>query len=237
LNIAYFSTCQALDDIWKKKIILNLGIGVLSMPYALSQGGWLSLAIFLFVGILCYYTGILIQRCMHADPSIHSYPDIGRYAFGPTGQNIIAIFMYIELYLVAISFLILEGDNLNKLFPGTKVEFSYMMLEGKKLFILFAASIILPTMWLRDQAVLAYVSAIGLVASVVLTGSLIWACIADAGFQHAKGEMLNLEGLPTALGLYFVCFTGHAVFPTIYSSMRNKNQFSKVTRVFSAISF
>ncbi|KAJ4797306.1 Transmembrane amino acid transporter family protein [Rhynchospora pubera] len=204
------------------------GVGVLSMPYAVAQGGWLSLVIFLLVGLLCYYTGILIQRCMRAHPSIHSYPDIGRYAFGPTGQNIIAAFMYIELYLVAISFLILEGDNLDKLFPGSKVEFYSVTLEGKKLFILLAAFIILPTTWLRDLAVLAYVSAIGLVASVVLTGSLVWACIADAGIQQTKGDMLNLQGLPTALGLYFVCFTGHAVFPTIYSSMRNKNQFSKV---------
>ncbi|KAJ4768390.1 Transmembrane amino acid transporter family protein [Rhynchospora pubera] len=198
------------------------------MPYAVAQGGWLSLVIFLLVGILCYYTGILIQRCMRAHPSIHSYPDIGQYAFGPTCQKIIAAFMYIELYLVAISFLILEGDNLDKLFPGSKVEFYSVTLEGKKLFILLAGFIILPTTWLRDLAVLAYVSAIGLVASVVLTGSLVWAFIADAGIQQTKGDMLNLQGLPTALGLYFVCFAGHAVFPTIYSSMRNKNQFSKV---------
>lgn len=231
-----FTTCVVLQIIiWFLFFVLILGIGVLSMPYALSQGGWLSLAIFLLVGILCYYTGILIQRCMRVDPSINSYPDIGRYAFGPIGQNIIAAFMYIELYLVAISFLILEGDNLDKLFPGTRVEFSFVKLEGKKLFILLAAGIILPTTWLRDMAVLAYVSAIGLVASVVLTGSLIWACIADAGFQHAKGDVFNLQGLPTALGLYFVCFAGHAVFPTIYSSMRNKNQFSKVDNIINIL--
>jgi solute carrier family 32 (vesicular inhibitory amino acid transporter) len=207
---------------------MYIGIGVLSMPYAVSQGGWLSLTIFLLVGVICLYTGTLIKWCMHADQTIKSYSDIGRYAFGRTGQNIIAAFMYIELYLVAVSFLILEGDNLNKLFPGTKLDFSFVTLEGKKLFIVLAASIILPTTWLRDLAVLAYVSAVGLMASVVLSGSLIWASI-DAGFQNTKQDMLRLQGLPTSIGLYFVCFTGHAVFPTIYSSMRKKNQFSKVT--------
>jgi solute carrier family 32 (vesicular inhibitory amino acid transporter) len=107
------------------------GIGVLSMPYAVSQGGWLSLALFALVGAVCYYTGTLIERCMRADPSaIAGYPDIGQFAFG--------FFMYVELYLVAISFLVLVGDNLDKLFPGASVEFVGYRLEGKQMFIAVA---------------------------------------------------------------------------------------------------
>lgn len=204
------------------------GIGVLSMPYALSEGGWLSLGLFFFVGVLCYYTGILIQRCMHADTAIRTYPDIGEYAFGSKGKAIIASFMYLELYLVAISFLILAGDNLDKLFPGITIEISSRLrIEGKQLFILVAAALILPTTWFRNLGMLAYVSAGGVIASVILTGSLIWAGVAETGFE-SKGDLFNLKGIPTSVGLYFVCFTGHAVFPTIYTSMRVKNHFSKV---------
>ncbi|XP_073007695.1 amino acid transporter AVT1I-like [Typha latifolia] len=210
------------------------GIGVLSMPYALSQGGWLSLALFFFVGIICYYTGILIQRCMHADPIIASYPDIGQHAFGSKGRNVIAFFMYVELYLVAISFLILEGDNLDKLFPGVSIEFASIRIQGKQLFIILAAAIILPTTWCRNLSILAFVSAGGLLASVLLTGSLLWAGVAETGF-HQKGDVFNLNGLPTALGLYFVCFTGHAVFPTIYTSMKERSHFSKVLLISSVL--
>ncbi|KAF7041136.1 hypothetical protein CFC21_050964 [Triticum aestivum] len=93
------------------------GIGVLSMPYAVSRGGWLSLALFALVGTVCYYTGTLIARCMLADGSVATYPDVGQLAFGAAGRRTVALFMYVELYLVAISFLVLEGDNLDKLFP------------------------------------------------------------------------------------------------------------------------
>ncbi|XP_072956447.1 amino acid transporter AVT1I-like [Typha angustifolia] len=210
------------------------GIGVLSMPYALSQGGWLSLALFFFVGIVCYYTGILIQRCMHADPIIATYPDIGQHAFGSKGRNVIAFFMYVELYLVAISFLILEGDNLDKLFPGVSIEFASIRIQGKQLFIILAAAIILPTTWCRNLSILAFVSAGGLLASVILTGSLLWAGVAETGF-HQKGDVFNLNGLPTALGLYFVCFTGHAVFPTIFTSMKERSHFSKVLLISSVL--
>ncbi|TKW15212.1 hypothetical protein SEVIR_5G221840v4 [Setaria viridis] len=112
------------------------GIGVLSMPYAVAQGRWLSLALFALVGAICYYTGTLIERCMRADPdAIRSYPDIGEFAFGSACRRAIAFFMYVELYLVAISFLILEGDNLDKLFPGAALDLLGYRLQGKQLFI------------------------------------------------------------------------------------------------------
>nr|CAB3477521.1 unnamed protein product [Digitaria exilis] len=206
------------------------GVGMLSVPYALAQGGWLSLALFALVGAVCYYTGELVGRCMRADAFVRSYPDIGELAFGRGGRKAIGAVMYAELYLIAISFLILEGDNLAKLLPNTSVALpgGYYILEGKLLYILVAAVGVLPTTWLRDLSVLAYVSALGLVASVALTASLVWGGLAEHGFHAKDGNVFSLAGLPTSLSLYFVCFSGHGVFPTVYTSMRNKKDFSKV---------
>ena len=194
------------------------------MPYALAQGGWLSLALFALVGAVCYYTGELVARCMRADgDAVRSYPDIGQLAFGRPGRKAIGAVMYAELYLVAISFLILEGDNLDKLLPSTSLGLpGGYLLRGKQLFTLVAAFVILPTTWLGDLSVLAYVSA-------ALTASLVWAGLAERGF-HARGGnvVFSLAGLPTSLSLYFVCFSGHGVFPTVYTSMRNKKDFTKV---------
>ena len=69
-----------------------------------------------------------------ADPgAIASYPDIGKFAFGSAARRAIAVFMYVELYLVAISFLVLEGDNLDKLFPGSSVQLmGGYRLQGKQ---------------------------------------------------------------------------------------------------------
>jgi len=198
------------------------------MPYALSEGGWLSLALFFVVIFICSYTGFLIQRCMDADPFIETYPDIGEHAFGQKGRLSIASLMYLELYLVGVSLLILEGDNLDKLFPNTSVKLASLSISGKQLFVCVAALIVLPTTWLRNLSILAYFSIAGVLASVILLASLLWTGIADTGF-HGKGKVLNLKGLPTTLGLYFVCFTSHAVFPTIYASMKDKVRFPKVT--------
>ncbi|KAL6901026.1 hypothetical protein ACP4OV_005702 [Aristida adscensionis] len=216
------------------------GVGMLSVPYALAQGGWLSLALFALVGAVCYYTGELIARCLCADgdaAAIRSYPDIGELAFGRRGRTAIGLVMYAELYLVAVSFLILEGENLDKLLPDVSVGLLLgRRLHGKQLFTLMAAVVILPTTWLRDLSALAYVSAVGLVASAALTVSLLWAGVAEHGFHGNGGDaLLSLAGLPTSLSLFFVCFAGHGVFPTVYSSMRNKRAFSKVMLVSSLL--
>ncbi|XP_062225830.1 amino acid transporter AVT1I-like [Phragmites australis] len=204
------------------------GVGLLSIPYALSEGGWLSLALLLVVAAVCFYTGLLLQRCMSASPAVRGYPDIGALAFGRNGRLAASVFLYAELYLVAIGFLILEGDNLDKLFPGTSLSLGGLVVSGKQLFVVLVAAVILPTTWLRSLGVLAYVSASGVLASIVVVFCVLWAAVVDGiGFQ-GKGRVLNVSGLPTALGLYTFCYCGHAIFPTVCNSMKEKKKFSRV---------
>ncbi|XP_058083501.1 amino acid transporter AVT1J-like [Magnolia sinica] len=204
------------------------GVGILSIPYALSEGGWLSLIPFLLVAIICCYTGLLLRRCIDADARIETYPDIGKHAFGSKGKITIALFMYLELYLVAIEFLILEGDNLEKLFPNTDFEIMGLKIGGKQGFVLLTALVILPTMWLRSLGLLAYVSAGGVLASITLVASVFWTGAVDGVGFHGRGAFFNLSGLPTGISVYAFCYCGHAVFPTIYTSMKDRSQFSKM---------
>ncbi|KAM1082351.1 hypothetical protein ACFX19_021316 [Malus domestica] len=50
-----------------------------------------------YLALLCWYTGLLLQRCMDGNPRIKSYPDIGEVAYGQKGRLTISIFMYLEL--------------------------------------------------------------------------------------------------------------------------------------------
>lgn len=209
---------------------VSSGVGILSIPYALSQGGWLSLIILLLVAILCWYTGLLLRRCMNAHPLIKTYPDIGDLAFGCKGRALVSIFMYLELYLVAVEFLILEGDNLNKLFPNMGFKIGSLKIGGKQGFVLLTSLVILPTTWLRNLGILAYVSAGGVLASVILSACVLWVGAVDGVGFHEKGIVLNIGGLPTAISLFTFCYCGHAVFPTLCNSMKDRRQFSKVKK-------
>lgn len=203
-------------------------MGILSIPYALAQGGWLSLLLLFLVAILCWYTGILLRRCMDAHPLIKTYPDIGEHAFGYKGRAIVSVFMYLELYLVAVEFLILEGDNLNKLFPNTGFRIAGLKIGGRQAFVLLTSLIVLPTTWLKSLGMLAYVSAGGVLASFILVVCIFWVGAVDSVGFHENGVLLNWTGMPTAISMFAFCYCGHSVFPTICSSMKDRTQFSKV---------
>ncbi|KAL2533914.1 Transmembrane amino acid transporter family protein [Abeliophyllum distichum] len=174
------------------------GVGVLSTPYAVKEGGWLGLSILLIFAVLSYYTGILLRYCLDSQPGIATYPDIGQAAFGTVGRITISIILYVELYACCIEFIILESDNLSSLFPNAHLSIGGFELNSHHLFALMSALAILPTVWLRDLSVLSYISAGGVVASVLVVACLFWVGLVDqVGFQ-TNGTMLNLSTLPVS---------------------------------------
>lgn len=203
------------------------GVGILSTPYAAKEGGWLGLSILFIFGILSFYTGLLLRSCLDSEPGLETYPDIGQAAFGTAGRIAISIVLYVELYGCCIEYIILEGDNLASLFPNAYLNLGGIELNPQTLFAVVAALAVLPTVWLRDLSVLSYISAGGVIASVLVVLCLLWIGIEDVGFQRS-GTTLNLGTLPVAIGLYGYCYSGHAVFPNIYTSMAKPNQFPAV---------
>ncbi|KAK4279650.1 hypothetical protein QN277_011393 [Acacia crassicarpa] len=204
------------------------GVGILSTPYAAKQGGWLGLSILLIFAILSFYTGILLRACLDSEPGLETYPDVGQAAFGTTGRIAISVILYAELYACCIEYIILESDNLSSLFPNAHLSLGGIELDSHVLFALLTTLAVLPTVWLRDLSILSYISAGGVIASVLVSLCLLWIGLVDGvGFEH-KGTPLNLATLPVALGVYGYCYSGHAVFPNIYTSMANRNQFPAV---------
>lgn len=221
--------------IWTLCVFFNFisGVGILSVPYALASGGWLSLALLFIIAIATLYTGFLIKRCMDFDPNIRSYPDIGEKAYGTKGRIFVSIFMHLELYLVATGFLIMAGDNLHNLIPNFEINFYSMTIGGKQSFVILVSLVIMPTVWINNLTTLSYVSATGVLASVIIIASIFWVGTSDnIGFDQ-KGILLNLSGIPTAFSLYAFCYCAYPVFPTLYTSMRNQRQFPMVWYILS----
>ncbi|KAJ6317454.1 hypothetical protein OIU76_013068 [Salix suchowensis] len=105
------------------------------------------------------------------------------------------------LQACCVEYIILESDNLSSLFPNAHISMGGFEMDSHHLFALMTTLAVLPTVWLRDLSVLSYISAGGVVASVLVVFSLFWAGLVD---------------------------DGHAVFPNIYTSMAQPSRFPTV---------
>ncbi|KAM5555959.1 amino acid transporter AVT1C [Rosa sericea] len=204
------------------------GVGILSTPYAIKEGGWIGLSILFIFAVLSFYTGLLLRYCLDSQPGLETYPDIGQAAFGTPGRIAISIVLYVELYACCIEYIILEGDNLSSLFPNAHLNLGGFELNAHVLFAILTALAVLPTVWLRDLSVLSYISAGGVIASILVVLCLFWVGLVDGVGFESKGTPLNLATLPVAMGLYGYCYSGHAVFPNIYTSLEKPNQYPAI---------
>uniref|UniRef100_A0A6U3G8T0 Amino acid transporter transmembrane domain-containing protein n=1 Tax=Mantoniella antarctica TaxID=81844 RepID=A0A6U3G8T0_9CHLO len=217
-----------------------LGVGLLSVPYALQQGGWAGLGVLATLGAMTNYTGKALIRCqtsgslpplaaeLEATTAVSeaplggerrpllSYEDIGEAAFGAGGRAFITFVLYTELIGTCALFFILEGDHLAILLHDA---------HSSRWFMTASAAVMIPTLWLADLSSLSYVGAVGALASVSLMGVVAYQLVAVGIFSgHIPPGIettaaLHLSTLPVSFGLLAFVFAGHAVFPAIYSSM------------------
>lgn len=108
-----------------------LGTGVLSLPYALKQGGWIGILIIFLAWFMSMTSGnILVQCCYAAGPKrLYSYKEIGDAAFGPIGGWVIFFFNFIILIGASMLFFVLIGGNLHSLLAGTSGELTMALVS------------------------------------------------------------------------------------------------------------
>lgn len=224
------TTLQALMTI----VTTIIGAGILGFPKIFSIGGWFWSPIML---VICAWAAIETGHCINdalqfvtrrqQDGEQFSfiyavrYDDICEAAFGSVGKMISAVLVNGYLLMVGSVFIILISLNINFL---TGLEPDYAILAIAVCFV--------PISLLDDMTVIAKLSGIGVIASIIYAFS-----IGIAGFQATSfpGEreytvfltFAQLGNIGQVISVMLTGFTYQIVGPTIRSEMQKPQDFPK----------
>lgn len=209
-----------------------MGVGLLSLPFALKSSGWIGLVVLWLMGIVTNYTAKSLCECAEAVAKLKgnvgapaSYEDIAEATFGKWGRVLVSSIIYVELFGTCALLFILEGDNLFKLFGSTG------LASSPSMYMLLAALVMIPTVWLPDLKTLSFLGAAGVTATCTVSAAVAYTLLTGNFAPGAVTDVANLATLPLVFGIMTFCYSGHGVFPSIQKSMQEPKQFPQVLNV------
>lgn len=164
-------------------------------------------------------------------PPITSFPEIARNSFGSFGAIVLSSVLYFELFSSLAIFFVSLGDHMHALVPR---------LSTANHQVIMAFFLVIPTAFLRTPKHLSYLSMVGTFATISVVSAVFVAffILGDISNETSLRKFgveeppyrvqLNILGLPSALGLVAFSFAGHAILPSIYSSMKKPQEFEQL---------
>ncbi|KAJ3673816.1 hypothetical protein LUZ60_005808 [Juncus effusus] len=206
-----------------------IGLGQLSTPYALENGGWASAFLLIGLGTICAYTSHIIRKCLDESPSSKTYQDLGAAAFGSKGRVLASIFIYLDIFFTLVSYTISLSDNIPLVFGKTHMTLPHIHISTAQLLTVIAVLVALPSFWLRDLSSISFLSFGGILMSFLIFATVIWTAIFGGIKANQSIPVFQLHKIPIISGLYAYGYAGHLVIPNLYTAMRNPSNFTKVS--------
>lgn len=148
--------------------VLNIyvGLGLLSKPYAIARGGWLSLVALALLCAVANVTGKLIVRgfAKLSQNEEQSYAQLGERSFGPAGRWFVLIVVSLEFFGALMVVLIFVWKNALLLAPWYLPDAIISEFSVAVITTLWAT----PTVWALDFGSMAAIGFVGVVASVLI---------------------------------------------------------------------
>ena len=96
-----------------------IGVGLLSLPLAMKQAGWLiGLSFLLFSAVATCYTARILAKCLDVDPTLLTYADVAYISFGDSARWMTSLLFCLELVASCLALVVLFGDSLHALIPA-----------------------------------------------------------------------------------------------------------------------
>lgn len=204
------------------------GLPILAIPFAIRNGGYVSLLTLLTIAGASNYTGQIIVRCLYETSkegkSIrirNSYVDVGNAFWSTYGGYMVLVTQILQLLFVATVYPLLVGRMIWKSFPSVPISFPVWTAIGGIAF--------LPNIFIRNLSQVAWTSIITVVAAKVIFVTVFAYSMSQIHrWRVASLEHFDVKTFPSALGILVASYLSQPFVPVIEGSMRQKSKFNSL---------
>ncbi|XP_072169118.1 vesicular inhibitory amino acid transporter-like [Diadema setosum] len=219
------------------------GIGTLSLPYTVKEGGVAALVTMVVVMFLGHYTSKILVYCMYEEVDdaqaqnsacprkrhpglkvtrrVHkTYADIAR-AYHVYGDHVVNVMQIIDMTSLAALYLQLCGALLVDTFQQAGL--------SQLAWTTIAAVALLPTVLLKNLTKISWLSLVALLSLVVMYGSVVWYSF-RLSIRWDIGAIAKFDAQSFTVSAAIIVFTFGAQFlmPSVEGSMRERTRFNMV---------
>ncbi|KAI8974407.1 transmembrane amino acid transporter protein-domain-containing protein [Pilobolus umbonatus] len=208
-------------------VCIVAGTGILGLPTALKQGGWIGLFIIFLTWWMSSYTSIILIRCLYTNQKyrMNTYKDVAKAAFGTLGEWVSFAGNSVLLIGIPVLYIVLGGNNLNELCRGTVGEIG--TLPWTLVCCGIVAIPILRFKSLKEMSLLTSVGFINIVAVSIIV--LVMACLDSPNQVDVHREPVIWDMFPIAFSTIAFSFGGNVIYPHMEASMKKPEDWPKVT--------
>ena len=204
------------------------GLPILAIPYALRNGGYVSLLTLLVIAVASNYTGQIIVKCLYETSKEgkpkrvrNSYVDVGNAFCTKYGGYMVLATQVVQLLFVATVYPLLVGRMIWKSFPSVPITIPVWTAIGGFAF--------LPNIFIRNLSQVAWTSIITVVAAKVIFVTVFsYSMFQMHRWRVAPLEHFDVETFPAALGILVASYLSQPFVPVIEGSMQHKNKFNSL---------
>ena len=216
------------SSVWKAAAnLVNFmeGIGFLAIPYALKEGGIIAMVMFIIIPIIMWYIGTVLTECLYDEDeqgnrhkARSGYKDLGDVLLPKYGGYIVSGIIQLDVFLLAVSYLILFGSVMRHDFPSLPIT--------ERMWIGIAGGLVLPTVFLKSLSQIAWLSATSVIALIAVVVYVVWYGAENTNEWDLSTLLLwDTEGVVLSLSILLYSFTSFTIIPSVEGSMADKAKF------------
>lgn len=218
------------------------GSGVLAIPKAVVDSGWIGLVLLIIFGINSGYSGARLGDCWaiieerypeHRTQTRDPYAVIAERAVGPWGRKLVSACVQITLFGAGTVYVLIASQMIRELLRPILPSVNFCLC-----FVIFAA-LLTPATWLGSPKDFWFIG-IGALLTTVISSLFILTQIFMDGI-HLDGafpehKVHSFHDFFLAFGVLLFAFGGASTFPTIQNDMIQRSEFPRsIVMAFIAI--